>query len=854
MNTRLFRALSLVVALVLLLPVGGMATSAQGRPAAGDPAPSNYTAVPAAEQRNPVMFIQNAGQFADDVRFQVLGSDGIYWLAEDTLWLTVLAGSDAGTQTAMSRKGVNIRSSFVDANRHPHIEPFDRLDTRVSYFIGSDPAQWHPDVPVWGGVRYVGLYPNIDLEITGESDQIVQRLVAHSGADPSAVRLQVDGADALTLEHDVLRLDTSAGEFTLPLLQFAGAAGAGRAHPRVTNAQVVSPFASAAPRSQSATPNPHSNASRLLYGSFLGSSGFEGGRAIAVDGAGSAYVAGMTTSADFPTTAGAFDTRMDGFDDAFVVKVNPDGTGLTYAAFLGGSGTSDQAYGIAVDEAGNAYVTGETHSADFPTTPGAFDRSRGGYQDAFVVKVGASGTRLSYATYLGGSSFDEGWAIAVDETGNAYVTGFSQSWASDFPTTPGAFDTSPNGWEDPFVVKVNPAGTGLSYATLLGGSDSDRGEGIAVDGTGSAYVTGYTRSPEFPTTAEAFDTSYNGDDSDAFVVKVNPSGTGLTYSTFLGGSVSDSALAIAVDGEGCAYVTGYTWSSDFPTTQGAFDRIRDEGDAFVVKLNAAGAGLSYATLLGGSYYEEGQAIAVDVAGSACVTGVTSSSDFPTTAGAFDTSYDGAEFFVVRLNIAGTGLGYATFLGGTSVNFVRAIAIDSEGSAYVTGATMSADFPTTAGAFDTSYNGGDRDAFVAKLRLCSPNVDAYVDATPLVGAPPGDIAAIFVKHGNRGATTATSVTLVATLSSGLTYVSDTSGIPPGLGNNTVTWNLPALAFRESGGFVLQVGLDGAADIGTRYSLTLAISSAGTEDNPSDNTTIIEVMAAQPTYLPIILLNH
>jgi len=218
MNTRLFRALSLVVALVLLLPVGGMATSAQGRPAAGDPAPSNYTAVPAAEQRSPVMFIQNAGQFADDVRFQVLGSDGIYWLAEDTLWLTVLAGSDAGTQTAMSRKGVNIRSSFVDANPHPHIEPFNRLDTRISYFIGSDPAQWHPDVPVWGGVRYVGLYPNIDLEITGESDQIVQRLVAHSGADPSAVRLQVDGADALTLEHDVLRLDTSAGEFTLPLL------------------------------------------------------------------------------------------------------------------------------------------------------------------------------------------------------------------------------------------------------------------------------------------------------------------------------------------------------------------------------------------------------------------------------------------------------------------------------------------------------------------------------------------------------------------------------------------------------------------------------------------------------------
>jgi hypothetical protein len=307
------------------------------------------------------------------------------------------------------------------------------------------------------------------------------------------------------------------------------------------------------------------------------------GYAIAVDGAGSAYVTGETQSDDFPTTPGAFDTSLDGYwSDAFVAKLNPAGSGLAYATFLGGSDT-DIGFGIAVDGADSAYVTGRTFSSNFPTTPGAFDVSFNGFNDAFVLKLNPAGSGLAYATFLGGSSSntgaaDYGAAIAVDGAGSAYVTGETAS--SDFPTTPGAFDPSYNG---AFVAKFNPTGSGLVYATFLGGGGTDRGYAITVDGAGSAYVTGETSSSNFPTTPRALDTSLNGS-YDAFVAKLNPAGSGLAYATFLGGNSYDYGYAIAVDGAGSAYVAGDTRSSDFPTTSGAFDPSYNDVDAFVAKL------------------------------------------------------------------------------------------------------------------------------------------------------------------------------------------------------------------------------------------------------------------------------
>jgi hypothetical protein len=487
------------------------------------------------------------------------------------------------------------------------------------------------------------------------------------GLAVGGARLRVEGADALALDGDVLRLTTPLGEYKLPLLQVVGAADANLASPTITGDQVALPFASAIPNPQlvlspvevSAIANPQSGASDLLYSTFLGGSGNDWGNDIAVDGAGSAYVTGETRSSDFSTTAGAFDRSHNGSGDAFVVKMNAAGTGLAYATFLGGS-SGERSYGIAVDGAGSAHVTGRTESSNFPTTAEAFDRSHNGDRDAFVVKVNAGGTELVYATFLGGSGGDSSFGIVVDGAGSAHVTG--RTYSSNFPTTAEAFDRNHNGDRDAFVVKVSAGGTELVYATFLGGSGGDGGRGIVVDGAGSAYVTGYTKSFDFPTTAGAFDTSYNGGD-DTFAVKVNAGGTGLAYATFLGGSGEDEGDAIVVDGAGSAYVTGLTFSSDFPTTAGAFDTSYGGGDcpeepchdAFVVKVNAGGTDLVYATFLGGSDEEEGRGIVVDGAGSAYVTGNTSSSDFPTTAGAFDTSYNGnGDAFVANLTFQVVG--------------------------------------------------------------------------------------------------------------------------------------------------------------------------------------------------------
>ena len=728
--------LTAVVAMMTMVPPG-LASEDTALP------PETQTQVANTLQSAPIMFIENVGQFDDGARFRVYGGGHDLWLAEDALWITVLEppptpdaehllllGEEAGPggDESQPHQGVALRLSFVDANPHPTIESFSRLDTHVSYFIGNDPAQWHPDAPVWGGVRYKDLYPGIDLELTSESGHYTQRLVVRNGADVSAVRLRVEGAEAVKLDGDRLCLTTAVGEYTLPLFQVAGAALSDLPSPAITSNQIASPFAeSAIPTPQSAIVNPQSNV--LLYATFLGGSDRDYGEAIAMDSGGAAYVTGTTYSVDFPTTPGAFDaTYSGGGYDAFVVKLNATGSALTYATFLGGS-SYDKGLAIDMDGSGAVYITGWTLSSDFPTTPGAVDRTHNGAGDVFVVKINTTGSALVYSTFLGGSAGDRGCAIAVDESGAAYVTGETSWHVDDFPTTSGAFDRSHNGYDDAFVVKLNSTGSVLVYATFLGGSSDEWSSAIVVDGSGAAHVTGFTYSSNFPTTSGAFDRSHNGGDYDAFVAKLNATGSALTYATFLGGNDRDFGSALAIDPGGAVYVTGYTSSSDFPTTPGAFDTTHNgSSDAFVVKLNATGSELTYATFLGESGGESGSAIAVDTGGAVYVTGSTSSSDFPTTSGAFDTSYGGGtcgtaphtypcpDAFVAKVNASGTDLAYATFLGGSGGDNDSAIAVDTGGAVYVTGYTSSSDFPTTPGAFDTTFNGGDYDAFVAKLAV------------------------------------------------------------------------------------------------------------------------------------------
>jgi hypothetical protein len=385
----------------------------------------------------------------------------------------------------------------------------------------------------------------------------------------------------------------------------------------------------------------------LIYSTYLGGSGDDLGLGVAIDLENSAHVTGFTTSTDFPISPGAFQMVSKGNGDAFVTKLDTTGAALTYSTYLGGEG-GDIGYGLAVDMTG-AYVTGFTSSVSFPTTPGAFDSWFNGSTDAFVTKVHPSGTMLLYSTYLGGKGDDVGYGVAVDLSG-AYVTGHTTS--ADFPATMAAYDPVANGNFDAFITKLDHTGAALAYSTYLGGSSDDEGQGVAVDVTGSAYVTGHTRSGDFPTTTGAYDRVANGD-IDAFVTKLSREGTALDYSTYLGGGFEDRGLGVAVDVNGNAHVTGHTSSDDFPTTRAYDDTYHGSKDAFVTKVNPDGTTLSYSTYLGGGAEDQGQGIAVDAKGSAYVTGYTSSNPFPVTPGAFDTTYNGLnDVFVSKITDIG----------------------------------------------------------------------------------------------------------------------------------------------------------------------------------------------------------
>ncbi len=420
--------------------------------------------------------------------------------------------------------------------------------------------------------------------------------------------------------------------------------------------------------------------SGLVYSTYLGGGtggNGDGGAAIAVDSNGNAYITGYAGSRNFPVTSDAFQKvnkslGSHGYLTPFLTKLNATGSALLYSTYLGGSG-SDQTNGLAIDSAGNAYVTGVAGSDDFPVTPGAFQQTKAmGIRTSFVTKLNSAGSALVYSTYLGGSIREIGTGIAVDGSGSAYVSGTARS--IDFPTTPGAFQRVNKGSgfypDNAFVTKFNASGSALVYSTYLGGTNGNSASGIAIDGSGNAYVTGLTDSADFPITPGAFQRVNPQPGSGygtSFVTKFNATGSALVYSTYLGGTVGgsegilDGSAGIAVDSSGNAVLAGHACSINFPTTAGAFQRVnraqgRGYGNAFVTKLNATGTSLIYSTYLGGSggvSNDQANGVALDSDGNVYVTGYAYSTDFPITPGAFQRSKGipdaiGTNAFVTKL--------------------------------------------------------------------------------------------------------------------------------------------------------------------------------------------------------------
>jgi hypothetical protein len=674
-------------------------------------APRQEGSVGAAFERLPLVFVPNAGQSEARVRFlaQVGGVSFFFTRGEAVLAF------------ARGERGQALALRFLDANPAVQVVGRRRGLGRVSYLRGTDPRAWRSGLPTFAELVYRELWPGIDLAFSGAAGELKYELRLRPGADPGRIRLAYAGAEQLSLTKAgalaiATRLGTLADSRPRSYQPFGGEHEPVRSGFMLRGSGSFGFRLGGYDRGEPLVIDPG-----LAYSTFLGGSEAEFGAAIALDRAGNAYLTGGSSSFDFPTTLGAFDRSFNGFADAFVSKLNAQGSALVYSTYLGGA-SDDAGWAIAVDRDGSAFVTGNTDSFNFPTSPGGYDRSyNGGGNDAFLSKLNPDGSALVYSTYLGGGDIDQGKAIALDRAGRAYLSGFT---GSGFPTTPSAYDETCGPTQDAFVSKLNAAGSKLAYSTCLGGSQGELVGGIAVDRSGNAYLTGWTASPEFPTTRGAFDRSFTGS-SDAYVTKLNGAGTKLAYSTFLGGSSGEAAQGIALDRGRSAYVTGLTASADFPTTPDAFDTSFNgtgefpPADAFVTKLNPAGSGLVYSSYLGGSGSDEGNAIAINRAGEAYLAGQTGSITFPTTANAFDRSRNGSgDAFVTRLNTAGSDLLYSSYLGGSSISAEdgTGIAVDQAGNAYVTGGTSSGDFPTTQGAYDRSCGGCPNvgDGFVTKL--------------------------------------------------------------------------------------------------------------------------------------------
>src|SRR5215472_4456344 len=597
-----------------------------------------------------------------------------------------------------------LRMKLVGASPNASVTGTNELPGKSNYLIGNNPKKWRTNVPNYTRVEYKGVYPGVNLVYYGNQGQLEYDFVVAPGADPSQIALEL-GTGQSKIQNAQSKIDVN-GDL---LVQTEG--GEVRFHkPVVYQMQSTLDSRSSKVEPQSAAAGEKNKTLRtknLLDGSYV--------------------LKGNQVTFELAS-----------YDRSKPLVIDPV---LKYSTFLGGSGDDLVApagtQGIAVDPEGNAYVIGATDSIDFPTTSDAFQTKFGGGSgvfgcssgiaaDAFVTKLNSKGDSIVYSTYLGGSDVDCGEGIAVDSAGNAYVAG--ETLSTDFPITKGAFQPAcascSNGLVDTFAAKLSPDGSALTYSTYIGGKDEDLFPMIAIDRGGNMYIEGSTFSPDYPTTRQAFQpacASCADGAPDIYVTKLNPAGTHLIYSTYLGGSDWEiCGTQIAVDRGGNAYVNGFTCSTDFPT-QNPLQAPAGGCDGFLTKLNPAGNKLVYSTYLGGSDFDGVWGTTVDSMGNAYVSGLTWSTDFPITEGAFRTNFVGgsqcpfppcSDAFVTKINSSGNRLAYSTYLGGNGDDNGAEIVADSDGNAYVSGETSSTEFPTVS-PFQAG-NAGSYDIFVTKL--------------------------------------------------------------------------------------------------------------------------------------------
>jgi hypothetical protein len=674
-------------------------------------------AIRASLQQQGLRFEANVGQTDSQVKYLAHASGYTIYLAANADTVFKVNGTQVdGTGSTSVSSTAAFRMELVGANPAPQSSVGTASSSVTNYFIGNDPSQWHTNVANYNSVSYQNVYPGIDLNYHSAPGQALEYdFVVAPGASSDRVQLHFTGADHLQLDAEGnLIIDVNGvqmQQFRPTLYQEINGARheVAGSFMLLGTGDVGFHVSSYDPRMLLVI-DPTAPPPTLTY---LGGAGDDYISAVAADSTG-VYVTGGTSSNNFPTSVGAPQGRLnpDATGNAFVTKLDPLLRNVIYSTYLGGS-VGDTGSGIAVDTAGNAYITGTTSSLDFPTQ-NPYQATSAGGSDAFVTKINAGGNALVYSTYLGGAGDDDGNAIALGSTGmngaNAYVTG--QTDGNNFPTTRGAAQAAAGGGQDAFVTEFTTDGTQLVYSTLLGGAGTDKGNGIAVDpSTGAAYVTGLTASNNFPISAGAFQAALKGT-TDAFVTKVNPAGTAFDYSTYLGGTSSDEGHGITVQ-DGYAFVTGDTQSNNFPTSGAPVQNANAGGtDAFITKVNKTGTALVFSTYFRGAGSDIGMAIVLRPQGQlgadVFITGSTTSNNLTLVNPFQNALQGGTDAFYAGVDSSGATIVSSSYLGGSNNDDGRGIAF--AGSLYIGGETKSNNLPTLLGTYQLN-NAGGADGYV-----------------------------------------------------------------------------------------------------------------------------------------------
>jgi hypothetical protein len=743
-------------------------------------AQTRLNSAPSLSSPLPLSFEPNVGQSNPEVQFTARRGGQTLFLTRDQVVLG-LANTPAAFERPKNAKmarsmkpaTATIRMNLVNGQRAKSMEPQDLLPGKVNYFKGNDPSKWYSDIPTYGSVAYREVYPGIDLVFHGEAGALEYDFVAKPGSDPSRVNVQFQGASRIDVspEGDLL-LQTPAGQvkWNRPHV-YQDVNGVRRSI--AANYRLQKDFTVAFQLAKYDRKLPLVIDPTLVYSTLLGGNAYDAGGGVWVDSTG-IYLDGTTYSTNFPTTTGEI-TELTGEYDLFLTKLNPQGSALIYSTYYGGSANqAPNSSWLAPD--GSFYMTGFTSSYDFPIYPSSGSSTviqtvyTGGNEDVFVVRFAPDGDQLYFSTYFGGSIDDDAYSMWVDLSGNIYLTGETES-SYDFPTTQGAYQTAFGGGDnDAFVTKMSPAATSLIYSTYLGGNGDEEiendvlspnappdlvfvyGTQITVDPQGNAYISGYTDSGNFPTTSGVYSRTNHGN-GDGFVTELNSAGNQLVYSTLLGGTAFDAIQSQQRLPDGTLLLSGVTDSSNFPTTSGAYRRTPDSGAevGFVARFNPTLEQLTYSTFFGGTGGEGFVDAREGGNGSVVVSGLTFSSDVPTTSGALQKSYAGnGDMFMCFFDPTITQLTDCTYWGTPGYD---------SGSAYFgpggptdvlsDGLVGAAGLTTTSGAFSRSYAGGTADAFISRfdytggcqepLNQTSINVSAYgnaesVNITASAGCP------------------------------------------------------------------------------------------------------------------------